>query len=623
MFHSLSSLSWFTDALIQGSILLVLALVLNSLTRRTSAAWRYSLLFFTCIGIPLLFVISLFPPLYQIPQNKILLDSFETIVTHSTTLGELDSSLKEPSSAHNQAPAPTSTPSFLESTIQMVNNLGVSAWLMAIWILGVATILIRISTGVLSLKQLNSKPTDNSSKFAQLIAQEAASFGLTNSPEFVLLQKDEMPMTWYSEKKHFIALPCSAKEWTEKKLRNIIRHELAHIRRNDFRTSWLADASLALLWFHPLAWKLRKALSEAREAACDDLSLGQTPDPNSCHEYARDLLDVISSHSRKLRTASLALAMANHLVSVRKRLNSILDTKRNRRPVSPKAHFLTIPLGLLALSVLASLTACRTTEPPSNPRSFRSSGTHVQVNFQTFEFEDTSLLNELFETSANQQNSGLLLLTALLSPEELERTLKKLTKAGLVHQTYPTVVGALGKKTRLELFREFIYPSEYDPPQITPPTDSQVDNEYFPVTPSTPTAFKTKPIGILHEVTALHAGKEGISLDMSLEHNRFLGFINYGSPITTPARNIFGKLVDVTVTENRIEMPIFQAHKYETNIFVPFGHTIALIGHTPRPDANMDPRLKDTIEKDKWTLPPQATLYLIQPQFVDAPKNEQ
>ncbi len=58
----------------------------------------------------------------------------------------------------------------------------------------------------------------------------------------------------------------------------------------------------------------------------------------------------------------------------------------------------------------------------------------------------------------------------------------------------------------------------------------------------------------------------------------FEGFINYGSPITSPASDAFGNPVTVTITENRIEMPVFSSRRVSTGITIYDGHTVAVGG---------------------------------------------
>jgi general secretion pathway protein D len=69
-----------------------------------------------------------------------------------------------------------------------------------------------------------------------------------------------------------------------------------------------------------------------------------------------------------------------------------------------------------------------------------------------------------------------------------------------------------------------------------------------------------------------------IDLRFAPEIVEFEGFINYGSPITSPASDAFGNPVSVTITENRIEMPVFSSRRVSTGITIYDGHTVAVGG---------------------------------------------
>ena len=57
----------------------------------------------------------------------------------------------------------------------------------------------------------------------------------------------------------------------------------------------------------------------------------------------------------------------------------------------------------------------------------------------------------------------------------------------------------------------------------------------------------------------------------------FEGFVNYGSPITAGIANE-NEIEHITLTDNRIDMPIFSRRYINTNPCVYDGHTIAIGG---------------------------------------------
>ena len=53
----------------------------------------------------------------------------------------------------------------------------------------------------------------------------------------------------------------------------ILRHELAHIQRNDLLWNWVATAVWGLLFFHPLVWLALRELRLSQELACDAVAV--------------------------------------------------------------------------------------------------------------------------------------------------------------------------------------------------------------------------------------------------------------------------------------------------------------------------------------------------------------
>jgi beta-lactamase regulating signal transducer with metallopeptidase domain len=57
---------------------------------------------------------------------------------------------------------------------------------------------------------------------------------------------------------------------TDDELRSLVLHECAHVARQDNLASVLQAFATSLLWFHPLVWMASRALTIAREEACDE-----------------------------------------------------------------------------------------------------------------------------------------------------------------------------------------------------------------------------------------------------------------------------------------------------------------------------------------------------------------
>ncbi|MGH8047938.1 MAG: Amuc_1098 family type IV pilus outer membrane protein [Chthoniobacterales bacterium] len=191
---------------------------------------------------------------------------------------------------------------------------------------------------------------------------------------------------------------------------------------------------------------------------------------------------------------------------------------------------------------------------------------------------------------------GVLAIAGIFTNPQFQVVLRALDqKKGIDLMSAPRVTAKSGQHATISIVREFRYPTQFDPPQI-PQT---VDNGFTPVTPTTPSAFVLRPLGVELEVEPT-IGPDGFTIDLTLSPRvtEFEGFINYGSPIFTSAQSInqgiltattafgaFGTLQDilgeptpVLVSENVINQPVFSVRQVTTNVTIYDGQTVVLGG---------------------------------------------
>jgi len=70
-----------------------------------------------------------------------------------------------------------------------------------------------------------------------------------------------------------VLLPEAAAGWSTSRLRMVLVHEMAHVRRRDVAAQGLAQVACALFWFDPLLWWARARLRADAESAADDAVL--------------------------------------------------------------------------------------------------------------------------------------------------------------------------------------------------------------------------------------------------------------------------------------------------------------------------------------------------------------
>ncbi|HEX2059740.1 MAG TPA: M56 family metallopeptidase, partial [Thermoanaerobaculia bacterium] len=155
-----------------------------------------------------------------------------------------------------------------------------------------------------------------------------------------------------------LLLPTDVVTWPAERLRVVLLHELAHLKRFDGISLLLTRAAVSLFWFHPLAWSLERHGRSECERACDDLVLVGGTKPS---EYADHLLAIARSMPSfdPFRSVTLAMSRKSQLEG---RLLSILQPGVARRVFSGRGIAIACAL---AIAVIVPVAALRLTAEPS------------------------------------------------------------------------------------------------------------------------------------------------------------------------------------------------------------------------------------------------------------------
>ncbi|MEN8376213.1 MAG: M56 family metallopeptidase [Gemmatimonadota bacterium] len=198
-----------------------------------------------------------------------------------------------------------------------------SSLLLALGVSGVLLAVGRAVAGVRSVRLAEARcrrlPSGPVRAEATRLTREAG----IPAPRLLQSPDDLMPMAW-GVLRPTIALPAAAAEWHPRRLRAVVRHEIAHLRRRDPLSQWVADAVRALHWFNPLAWLAVNRLRAERELACDDEVLARTARPS---EYAAELVGVARTMKSARLSAALPMARSSQLAE---RVRAALDGERSR-----------------------------------------------------------------------------------------------------------------------------------------------------------------------------------------------------------------------------------------------------------------------------------------------------
>ncbi len=150
-------------------------------------------------------------------------------------------------------------------------------------------------------------------------------------------------------------------------IRDVLVHELAHLRRRDCHWNLLRHLAGALLFYQPLLWKLSRRLEETAEEVCDDFVVQYGGDREA---YAHRLVDIAAFSSTPASVAGVGIVSLRSILA--KRVSRILDTSRSLSTragnlllavVIAGGLALTLAVGLVGLGPHSSLADAAADEP--------------------------------------------------------------------------------------------------------------------------------------------------------------------------------------------------------------------------------------------------------------------
>ncbi len=323
-------------AALKGTVVLGIALLLGLLLRRAAAARRYAVWMaaITMLGILPLALLVL-PAWRVLPQAQLAPPPAAEQPVPEVPMAEAVPSvpMAEPAPAQVVAPVPAALPPvvFPAETSPPPFHLtwdAIIALLPGLWLAITGLLLLRLAWGARCLHRLEKTLAPGTS---DLLHETAREMGLKRAPRLLIGAENAVPMVWGVWRPRLL-LPRGFESWSREKLRGVLLHELAHLKRRDPLALWTAQWVKALHWFNPLAWLTLRQLRADQERACDDTVLRHGVRPS---DYAQHLLD-LSRHARLAPGLALCALTITRCAPVESRVKAILDSRRSREGLTPR-----------------------------------------------------------------------------------------------------------------------------------------------------------------------------------------------------------------------------------------------------------------------------------------------
>ena len=191
------------------------------------------------------------------------------------------------------------------------------ALLIAAWAIGAALFLTPVLVTPGRLRKLGR--TARRWPEGEVLVRAIAS---VHRPVAVLIHEDIAAPLTCGIVRPAIVLPSQALTWAEQEVRQVLIHELEHIRRADWPVHIATRVVCAIHWFNPLSWIAWRQLSLEAERACDDAVLRIAERT----AYAQQLV-TLARHARSSPVSVLSMVSRSQLSE---RISALLDEAQAR-----------------------------------------------------------------------------------------------------------------------------------------------------------------------------------------------------------------------------------------------------------------------------------------------------
>ncbi len=179
-----------------------------------------------------------------------------------------------------------------------------SLW--AAWMLAILWQILRVFRQRLRLGRLLRSAVAPEGELAELVTELASSIGLRHAPSVACVGSN-CPLFVCGLWRPWLVLPSPLiSSLGPAERRQVILHELAHVKRRDLLWGWTAEIARMVYFFNPLVWWVGYRLRLERELACDQLAMAHSGHPPG--DYAQTLVQVVSHASQQAGVKAAAIS---------------------------------------------------------------------------------------------------------------------------------------------------------------------------------------------------------------------------------------------------------------------------------------------------------------------------
>jgi beta-lactamase regulating signal transducer with metallopeptidase domain len=358
---------------VQSSVLIVLLLVIDFLLRkRVRAVFRY------CVWM-LVFVKLVLPPTLCLPTgigywfgdylstDSPVLERPTNVVQHEPVIASTPGDFALSTEVRQIQPSHISpeTASPVTSAVSSLDSLTWQAVIFLLWLLGVLVLSVLLIQRMSFVKRLVAQSEPANERLLGMLEECRCQIGIGRNIELKLSNNTPSPAVC-GLFKPIVLMPVSLIEkLSSDKLRAVIIHELAHIKRGDLWVNSIQTFLQIIYFYNPFVWLANAVVRRIREQAVDEMvlvSLG-----TGAKSYSNTLIDIAEMAFFRANLALSLISVAESKKSLERRLKHMLT-----RPIpkSAKVGVAGLLIVIVAGAILLPMAAAATKEKEENKARF-------------------------------------------------------------------------------------------------------------------------------------------------------------------------------------------------------------------------------------------------------------